>query len=197
MKLTGLHFLLTYQCTFECNHCFVWGSPRQSGTMTLRDIRHFLRQAVDAGTITSVAFEGGEPFLYYATLLDGVRLAHDMGFAVSLVSNAYWATDVEDAVAWLRPFAGLIKSLSVSSDLYHYNEQISRQSRNAEAAAEQLGISTGLMTIALAGTPDAVTVVGELPPGETGVMYRGRAAARLAPRYARQPWEQYAACTHW
>ena len=34
MKLSGLHLLLTCQCTFECDHCFVWGSPWQSGVMT-------------------------------------------------------------------------------------------------------------------------------------------------------------------
>ena len=26
MELTSLHILLTYQCTCECEHCFVWGS---------------------------------------------------------------------------------------------------------------------------------------------------------------------------
>jgi molybdenum cofactor biosynthesis enzyme MoaA len=41
MRLTGLHLLLTYQCTLECGHCFTWGSPWQSGTMTLQDIRHY------------------------------------------------------------------------------------------------------------------------------------------------------------
>ena len=33
--LRELHLLLTYQCTFECDHCFVWGSPFQTATMTL------------------------------------------------------------------------------------------------------------------------------------------------------------------
>jgi hypothetical protein len=195
MKLSGLHFLLTYQCTFECAHCFVWGSPRQRGAMTLPDIRLFLRQAADTGTIKTVAFEGGEPFLYYATLLGGVRLAREMGFGVNLVSNGYWANDLEDAVAWMQPFAGLIQSLSVSTDLYHYNEQFSRQARNATEAGKQLGVEVRIMSIAIAGA-DAVTVVGELPPGETGVMYRGRAAVKLAPRYRRQPAAGFTTCPH-
>ena len=38
MKLDGLHILLTYQCIYECDHCFVWGSPRQTGTLTLEQI---------------------------------------------------------------------------------------------------------------------------------------------------------------
>ena len=52
MRLTGLHLLLTYQCTFECDHCFVWGSPWQPGTMTVDAIDEILRQAQDLGTVT-------------------------------------------------------------------------------------------------------------------------------------------------
>ena len=72
MKLNGLHILLTYQCTYECDHCFVWGSPRQTGTLTLEQIENILQQAKDAG-VTSIYFEGGEPFLYYPVLAKAVH----------------------------------------------------------------------------------------------------------------------------
>ena len=87
MKLSGLHILLTYQCTWECDHCFVWGSPWQKGTLTLEQIDNILHQAKDAG-ITAIYFEGGEPFLYYAILKQAVHKASDMGFSVGIVSNA-------------------------------------------------------------------------------------------------------------
>ena len=93
MKLNGLHILLTYQCTYECDHCFVWGSPWQTGTLTLEQIEQILQQAKEAG-VTSIYFEGGEPFLYYAILVKAVRKAADMGFSVGIVSNAYWANSV-------------------------------------------------------------------------------------------------------
>ena len=94
MKLTGLHMLLTYQCNLECDHCFVWGSPWQSGTMTLRNVRNILQQAEDLGTVKWVYFEGGEPFLYYAVLLKGIQEAASMGFQGGIVSKGYRATDV-------------------------------------------------------------------------------------------------------
>ncbi len=196
MKLTGLHLLLTYQCNFECDHCFVWGSPWQSGTMTLPDIRHMLAQARDLGTVRWIYFEGGEPFLYYAVMLRGVQEAAAMGFQVGIVSNGYWANDVEDARAALRPFAGLIQDLSVSTDLFHYSEKVSRQAENARAAAEQLDIPIGFMSVAKPEDTDAAGVVGQLLPGESAVMYRGRAADKLAPRAAKQPWAQFDACPH-
>ncbi|GAJ24846.1 unnamed protein product, partial [marine sediment metagenome] len=89
--------------------------------MTLRDVRQILQQAEELGTVKWVYFEGGEPFLYYAVLLKGIQEAASMGFQVGIVSNGYWATDVEDALEWLRPFTGLIQDLSISSDLYHWS----------------------------------------------------------------------------
>ena len=196
MRLSGLHLLLTYQCTFECDHCFVWGSPWQTGTMTLENLRHIVREAQDLGTITSIYFEGGEPFLYYATLLAGVRLAQEAGFEVGIVSNSYWATSVEDAIEWLRPFAGLISDLSVSSDEYHFDEKLSQQARNASAAAERLGIAIGTICIAPPEAADPTLVVGQLPESESGVMYRGRAAEKLSGKARQHPWSQFTACPH-
>src|SRR3989304_2317532 len=193
MRLSGLHLLLTYQCTLECDHCFVWGSPWQTGTMTLHDIRHIMEQASDLGTIPSVYFEGGEPFLYYGTLLKAVEMASHLGFQVGIVSNSYWATSVEDAVEWLRPFAGLVQDLSISSDVYHWSEEVSRQSQNAQAAAQQLGIPIGVMSVAQPEATNAASVVGQLPIGESAVMYRGRARrpawkrAHLSRHCHRQP----------
>ena len=117
MQLNGLHFLLTYKCILECRHCFVWGSPWQEGVMSLHDIRRFLEQARQTGTIDWVYFEGGEPFLFYALLQQAVGLAAEMGFKVGIVSNAFWATTPEDAELCLQPFAGRLQNLTISSDM--------------------------------------------------------------------------------
>jgi hypothetical protein len=196
MELSSLHLLLTYQCNLECDHCFAWGSPWQRGTMVLRDVRCILQEARDLGTVERIYFEGGEPFLYYAVLAKGVQEAASMGFQVGVLSDGYWATDLEDALEWLRPFAGLIQDLSISSDLYHSSEGLSQQAKNANAAAEQLGIPVGVISIAQPEATNAASAVGQLPVGEAAVMYRGRAAEKLAARAARLPWEQFNECPH-
>jgi len=56
--LTGLHLLLTYQCNYECDHCFVWGSPSQKGVMTLAQVRAIYRQAQELGTVEWIYLEG-------------------------------------------------------------------------------------------------------------------------------------------
>lgn len=193
MKLSGLHILLTYQCIYECDHCFVWGSPRQSGTLTLEQIEDILHQAKEAG-VTSIYFEGGEPFLYYAVLLKAVRMAADMGFEAGIVSNAYWANSVEDAVEWLRPFAGRVADLSVSSDFFHCGECVGERPQNAVVAAKWLGIPIGMISVA---QPDAEAKDshGQIED-ESAVMYRGRAAEKLAEKAARHSWERFDSCSH-
>jgi MoaA/NifB/PqqE/SkfB family radical SAM enzyme len=195
MKLTGLHILLTYQCTFECDHCFAWGSPRQSGVLTLAQIRRILEQARQAG-VEWIYFEGGEPSLYYATLLAGVKEAKRMGFRVGVVSNGYWATSPEDAVEFLRPFTGLLEDLSISNDLYHYSDEQTSMAKNAVAAAEELGIPVGEICVAQPESADAASSRGQLPESGSAVMYRGRAVCKLAPRAALRTWDLFTACPH-
>lgn len=196
MKISGLHLLLTYQCTFECDHCFVWGSPFQSGTLTLRDIEAILKQGRGLGTVESIYYEGGEPFLYYPVLVEAVKLAAQMGFQVGIVSNAYWATSIEDAITWLKPFQGLIEDLSVSSDLYHYNEKLNLQAQNAQSAAERLGIPIGLLSVAEPEALNSDHPIGQLPIGESGLMYRGRAVKKLADQAIKQPWQGLNECPY-
>ena len=194
MKLTGLHILLTYQCTYECDHCFVWGSPRQTGTLTLEQIENILHQAKGAG-VTSVYFEGGEPFLYYAILIKAVHKAADMGFSVGIVSNAYWANSVADAEEWLRPFVGRVSDLTVSSDLFHCSEYLGERPQNAVVAAKWLGIPTGMISVA---QPDARAKEshGQIAEEESAIMYRGRAAAKLAEKATSHPWGGFDSCPH-
>jgi hypothetical protein len=196
MQLTGLHILLTYICTFECDHCFVWGSPRQNGVFSLQQIRYVLEVARETCTVEWIYYEGGEPFIYYPLLVEAAKLAHRMGFKVGIVTNAYWATGDEDALLWLTPFAGLVSDLTASSDLFHYNEKLSRQVQCATAAARQLGIPSGIISIAQPGETACLDPSGQLEEGESGIMYRGRAAEKLSLFARQQPWTQFTRCPH-
>lgn len=195
MNINGLHLLLTYQCNYECDHCFVWGSPGQYGSMTLSTISEILQQAKDVGTVEWIYFEGGEPFLYYAVLQRGVDLAARLGFKVGIVSNAYWATDMEDALACLGPFVGKVQDLSISSDAYHWNDADDRQTRIAAGAAHELGIPLDVIRIAPPEATHAACSHGQIAAGESAVVFRGRAAQRLTARADRHPWEQFTECS--
>ena len=118
--LTGIHILLTYQCTSECDHCFLHCGPQREGTFTLRQLRDLLREMKKIRTIDTVHFEGGEPFLFYAVMLAGLRMVRDAGLQAGVVTNGYWATSPEDTEQWLRPMLDLgIADFSVSDDEFH------------------------------------------------------------------------------
>ena len=192
--MNGLHLLLTYQCTFECDHCFVWSGPFQTGTMTLDTVNHIIDEAEQLGTIEWIYFEGGEAFLYYAILRHGVLRAKQRGFKVGIVTNAYWAHAADDAREWLEPLAGSLDDLSISSDNYHGSGEDYPNAETARAAARQLGIPVDFISVAPPGAADVCGAAGKLPPGESAVLFRGRAAELLASKLPTKPWQEFTTC---
>ncbi len=197
MTLSGLHFLLTYRCTSTCDHCFVWGSPEQEGVFSLAQIGEVLRQAREVGTIEWIYFEGGEPFLFHPLLVAAVEEAASQGFQVGVVTNGFWATDPDDAALWLRPLAGRVADLSVSTDLFHAEETVSPESRCGLAAAQRLGIPADTIVCEVPGGLEGYTsrAPGE-PVGGGPILYRGRAASVLAPQVPHRPWREFRECPH-
>jgi len=156
-------------------------------------IEQILAQAKEAG-VTSIYFEGGEPFLYYAVLVKAVHRAAYMGFSVGIVSNAYWANSIVDAEEWLRPFVGRLSDFTVSSDLFHCNENLGELPSNALAAARRLKIPTDMISIAQPDA-DAPQTHGQIED-EGAVMYRGRAAEKLIEKATGHSWERFDSCPH-
>jgi len=192
--LSGLHLLLTYECNYACNHCFVWGGPSQIGTMTVESIEHILCEADALGTIEWIYFEGGEAFLHFATLLTGIRLAKERGYKVGIVTNAYWATTDAVALKWLQPLAGSVDDLSISSDAYHGSDEGVNQPELARRVAKRLNIPVDFIIVAAPGIDDAPGAVGQLSAGESAVLYRGRAADKLSSLIEAKPWAQFTEC---
>lgn len=197
--LTGIHLLLTYRCTLECDHCFLYSSPRAQGTMTAAQIRTVLDESRRLGTVEWVYFEGGEPFLYYPSLLEGIRLAREMGFKVGIVTNAYGAVSESDAELWLRPLAELgVAYLSISDDAFHFGDGDDTPAKHALAAARNLGIPTAPICIQrpfVDGLPGEGQQKGT-PVIGGGAMFRGRAVEKLTAGLPRRPWHELALCPH-
>ena len=146
--LTGVHVLLTLKCSSECEHCFLHCGPSRDGTFTIEQLRTLIRQTKELGTVNIVYFEGGEPFLFYPLLLEGLRMVRAAGLDAGIVTNGYWATSVEDALHWLRPIRDLgLADFSVSDDEFHRLDKDDRRADFARQAAQQLGIPTGTICI--------------------------------------------------
>jgi len=162
--------------------------------MTAKTIEHILDQAGELGTIEWIYFEGGEPFLYYELLCWGVQLAHQRGFKTGIVTNAHWAASYAEAMEQLRPFAGLVEDLSISDDAYHGRKDGPRETTIARQAAKQLGIPVDFISISGPERTDSQDVPDQLPFDDSSVVYRGRAADKLASLVETKPWDQFNSC---
>ena len=144
--LSAIHLLLTYACTMKCDHCFLYCAPNAPGTFTLEGIQAIIDDATLMKSVTGIYFEGGEPFLYYPLLMEGIRIAAYRGFETGIVTNGYWGTSVADAKLWLKPLvdAGL-SNLSISNDELHYGSMKVSPADHALAAAQELGLPASVL----------------------------------------------------
>ncbi|SCY35130.1 hypothetical protein SAMN05216233_107194 [Desulfoluna spongiiphila] len=196
--LTGIHILMTYTCNLECDHCFLYSGPRAQGTMTLAQIRSVLDESKKIDGVEWIYFEGGEPFLFYPSLLEGIRLARSMGFKVGVVTNIYGAVSDEDADILLQPLADLgVADLRISNDSFHYGSQNNPAGRGL-AAARRLGIPTASICIEkpfVESVPGQDQATGS-PVIGGGAMFRGRAVDTLAEGLPRRPARHFTTCPH-
>jgi hypothetical protein len=192
--LKGLHILLTYACPFECDHCFLYCGPHAEGTFTLAQLRAVLDEAEKLGSIEWIFYEGGEPFLYYPLMVEGLRMARARGFQAGIVTNCYWATAPEDAALWLGPVAEAgVDDLSVSDDAFHHGDVEETPAQVAAAAAVGLGVPSDSICI------EEPTVAYGVEKGEPviagGAVLRGRAVDKLVEGLPTRPWEEFDECT--
>ncbi len=196
--LTGIHFLLTYKCTYECDHCFLYSSPQADGVFTLDGVKSALTQMKEMKSIDTAYFEGGEAFLYYPLLVASLVLAKQMGYSIGIVTNAYWATSDADAALWLGPLARIkIDDLSISDDAFHRDEKKDNPSKIASRVAKQLGIPTGNICIEAPKVISDDKRWGGKSVVGGDVLFKGRAVDKLiTSEMPRQDYRKFADCPH-
>ena len=137
-----LGIILSYGCHSACKHCLYnsgpgWEKPPISSPE--------LREALEAVTVwpdtPQVHFAGGEPFLHYGLLLDGVRMASELGIRSYVETSASWCIDYAESVERFQALrdAGL-QAILISCSPFHA-ERIppARTLRALRAALEVFG----------------------------------------------------------
>lgn len=161
--------------------------------MSATTVSRVLDQAEGLGTIEWIYFEGGEPFLHYGLLLDGVEAAFSRGFKVGIVTNAFWATDPKQARNRLLPLADRVQDFTVSTDSYHGDTDMARRAQCALREAEKLGMPVDRIRVA---DPDQATEPDPSKRKGSELFYRGRAAVGLAARAPGHPAGLFDRCPH-
>ncbi len=195
--LTGIHILLTLKCTNECDHCLLHCSPSREATFTIEQLRALIRQIEQLETVNVVYFEGGESFLFYPLLFEGIRMVRAAGFDAGIVTNGYWATSVEDGMHWLKPLRDLgIVDFSVSDDEFHRLDKNDQRAGFAREAAQRLGIPTGTICIEPPTVPPVADERRGKPVIGGGVLFKGRAAEKLTTGLPVRPCSELTTCPH-
>ena len=165
---------------------------------TIKQIKNTLAEAKKLGTVDCISLEGGEPFLYYSIMIRAIQEAVKLGFSVEVLSNCYWASCPEDAMEWLLPMVEARNvELSLSSDLYHGESWQIEEVKNAVEAANSLSMKVGILSIKY---PKAETVCPrEIEGAKVGLyelMYKGRAASKLAEEADKKSWREFTKCPY-
>lgn len=197
--LTGIHFILTYECNFECDHCFLYSSPKSQGTFTISQVVKVLDEAQKIGTVEWIFYEGGEPFLYFPLLNESIKRASLKGFKVGVVTNAYGAISEQDAELWLKPLAESgLSFINISNDSFHYGEDAVNPATIASSVAGDLGIETSTICIEPPKTlqPSSSAEEKGHPVVGGGAMFRGRAVEKLTKNLPFRPWDELCECPY-
>jgi hypothetical protein len=138
--LSTLGLMLTYKCTIACPHCIVKAGPHRKEEMRVENALAWIEQAraYRNGHIEGIALTGGEPFYNQDMLAHISAYAKTLGFIVSVVTNAYWASTPESACETLERLPA-IRLLAISTDVYHQRFIPIEFVKNAIYAAQRLG----------------------------------------------------------
>lgn len=149
MALTHLQLILTTQ-TLQDDPASM---ERTVGAMTTSQIHFILHAAREIETIDTIHCIGGEPFLNYPVLLQAIHGAHANGYETIVVTNAFWATSVENARSWLEPMRSALHEIRLRSAVPPHNSLKETRIEHACEAAEELGIRVGRISMIPPSTP--------------------------------------------
>ncbi len=195
--LKSIHFILTYACNFQCDHCFLYCHPLARGTFTIQQIKDALTEFKKTGSITSVGFEGGEPFLFYPVLCESVRMASQKGLDTSIQTNCFWATTKEDAILWLAPLKSCgLSALDVSDDGFHHGDKNGNHAGHAMAAAQELGITVDSICITPPEVESSCEQIKGAPIYLGGPKLRGRAVDTLTRGLPTRSCKEFTQCPY-
>jgi hypothetical protein len=134
--------ILTYRCHGSCAHCIYNCGPRWKNEAMSPQM---LRQALEAMAVwpqpPQVHLTGGEPFLHFDLLLEGTRIATELGIHAYLETSGAWCLDENEGLERFQALrdAGL-QSVLISCSPFHA-ERIPpvRMLRAAHAAISVFG----------------------------------------------------------
>jgi len=140
-----LTIMLTYRCTSACSNCGTFSTPKDKTEVSLEAVCKAIDEAEKLGFL-NIVFTGGEATLYMENLLMGIKYAKEKKFPVRLVTNAHWASSIENTQKVLQSLieAGL-DEINFSTGDEHLKFVPIENIFNAVSVATELELTNLLM----------------------------------------------------
>ncbi|NJD20270.1 MAG: radical SAM protein, partial [Gemmatimonadetes bacterium] len=165
-ECTDLVLNLTLRCPLRCAHCCYRAGGRATETMSREVMEGAIRAAAALGTVRTVHFSGGDPFVLPDLMRRGIRLATGFGLRTAAVTSAWFATTRRRARTTLEPMASAgLGELCVSYDDMHAAYLPAEHLVNTMTAVGELGLEAFVSVVVEPGSRiDAAWVRGLLEP---------------------------------
>ena len=137
-----LGIILSYRCHSGCRHCiYNCGPGWEKEAMSPETLRQALEAVQVWPRTPQVHLTGGEPFLHFPLLLEGTRMATELGIWVYVETSGGWCTDEDEAV---ERFVALrqvgLRAVLISCSPFHAERiPLVRTMRTIRAALEVFG----------------------------------------------------------
>jgi MoaA/NifB/PqqE/SkfB family radical SAM enzyme len=137
VDLNRLEYIVTYQCSSHCRHCYATGEESSGPNHIGASLAvHILREAARKHTLNSVMTFGGEPLLYPEV----VCAIHEEAMTLDVprrhvITNGYWTRDEGKTRALAQSLARAgVNEVYISVDAFH-QEYVSLEWVKCSAAA--------------------------------------------------------------
>jgi MoaA/NifB/PqqE/SkfB family radical SAM enzyme len=165
---SNIEIVITSRCNIGCRHCIYDCKPFNKDKLSKSVITDLIRQAAVLDSVKSVVFTGGEAFLEYSSLVEGISLCEECGLESSVVTNGFWALDSHIARQKLIGLKGL-KTLNVSTDSFHQEFVPANRIRNIIESCHELGIRCGVRVSYLNDQVSEIGMIKEQLKGLEGL----------------------------
>jgi len=116
----NLCLLYTLKCNYKCAHCITRSNNRYRSKIGISSSKKIIRAFKKTG-LKAVTLAGGEPFLFFEDMVKLVDFCRKNNLFVNIVTNAFWAEDINKTERILKKLNPKGKvNLYVSFDEFHY-----------------------------------------------------------------------------
>lgn len=142
MRFHSLVLIPSDHCNISCRHCAPECGPAVRQPWDVPLLQRCITEAARIPNLCkNIHFAGGEPFLYFAQMLELAQHGRSQGFGCSIVTNGFWGVNQARAT---RMIASLVENglqrVELSVDHFHLEFLPARTMRQALRVLRDAGV---------------------------------------------------------